>query len=101
MKPSVRHIEGRHLPAADKRNILGGIEYLRNQETCAMWLRRGGSKKQYRLTPDPAIPHRYGVEIREAYTSDFGQLRHRDARHIIETSGVDPLPEQSTNRHLA
>ena len=92
MKRLVRHIEGRHLTAADKRNILGGIEYLRNQETCEMWLRRGGSKKQYRLTPDPEIPNRYSVEIREAYTTDFGQLRHRDTRHVIETSGVDPLP---------
>lgn len=76
----IRHIEGRHLTAADKRNILGGIEYLRNQDTCEMWLRRGGSKKQYRLTPDPEIPHRYSVEIREVYSTDFGQLRHRDTR---------------------
>ena len=92
MKPSVKHIEGRHLTAADKRNILGCIEYLRTEDNHALWLGRRGSKKQYCICPDPETPNRYSVLIRETYTSDSGQKRESQTRHVIEVRGVDPLP---------
>lgn len=96
MRPSVKHIEGRHLTAADKRNILDSIEFLRATPNHvahpAAWLGRPGSKKQYCTAPDPDTPDRWFVVIRETYRTDHGQRRQSQARHVIETRGVDPLP---------
>ncbi|UUV08714.1 hypothetical protein [Ruegeria sp. YS9] len=92
MKPSVKHIEGRHLTASDKRNILACIEYLRTEENHAQWLGRPRSKKQYCVAADPETPNRFSVLIRETYTSDHGQRRQSQSRHVVETRGVDPLP---------
>jgi len=92
MKPAIKHIEGTHLTATDKRNILDCIEYLRTEDNHAQWLGRKGSKKQYCIAPDPETPNRYSVLIREAYTTDFGKVRERQSRHVIETRHVDPLP---------
>lgn len=92
MKPSVKMIKGTHLTAADKRNILGCIEFLRTEDNHSIWMGRKGSKKRYSLAPDPEIPNRYSVLIKENYTSDFGQKRENTTTYIIETRGVDPLP---------
>jgi len=92
MKPSVKMIKGTHLTAADKRNILGCIEFLRTEENYAIWMGRKGSKKQYLLAPDRVIPNRYCLLIKENYISDFGQKRENTTTFIIETRGVDPLP---------
>lgn len=92
MKPSVKMIKGTHLTAADKRNILSCIEFLRTEENHAIWMGQKGSKKQYLLAPNPEIPNRYSVSIKENYTSDFGQKRENITTCIVETRGVDPLP---------
>ena len=91
-RPSVTMIEGRHLTAADKRNILGSIEYLRGVEERAAWLGRPGSPKRYCLAPIEGEPARYRVIAEETYRSDAGQRRTRQSRFLIEVRGVGPLP---------
>lgn len=92
MKPSVKHIEGLHLTAADKRSILECIEFLRGEENYALMLGRKGSPKRYCLNPDPEISNRYAVVIEEAYRTDSGRRDTRTSRHVVEVRGVDPLP---------
>lgn len=91
-RPSVTMIEGRHLTAADKRNILASIEYLRGVEERAVWLGRPGSPKRYCLAPVEGEPARYRVIAEETYRSDTGQRRARQSRFLIEVRGVDSLP---------
>ena len=95
MKRTVRLIEGRHITAADKRNILGCIEYLRGEDNHAQWLGRKGSAKRYCLTSDLAQANRFHVLIGETYRTDSGAKRERQSKVIIETTGVDPLPAVS------
>ena len=91
-RPSVTLIEGRHLTATDKRNILASIEYLRGVEERAAWLGRPGSPKRYCLAPVEEEPARYRVIADETYRSDAGQRRTRQSRFLIEVRGVDTLP---------
>ena len=91
-RPGVTMIEGRHLTAADKRNILGCIEFLRYSVERAVWLARPKSPKRYCLAPVEGDPARYRVIAEEAYRSDAGQRRTRQSRFLIEVRGVDPLP---------
>jgi hypothetical protein len=91
-RPSVTMIEGRHLTAADKRNILAFIEYLRGVEERAVWLGRPGSPKRYCLAPVEEEPARYRVIAEETYRSDAGQRRTRQSRFVIDVRGVDSLP---------
>ena len=91
-RPSVTMIEGRHLTAADKRNILASIEYLRGIAERAVWLARPGSSKRYCLAPVDGDPARYRVIAEESYRSDGEQRRTRQSHFLIEVRGVAPLP---------
>lgn len=91
-RPSVKMIEGRHLTAADKRNILGCIEFLRYAADRAVWLSRPGSNKRYCLAPVEDDPARFHVIAEETYCSDAGQRRTRQSRFLIKVRGVEPLP---------
>ena len=91
-RPGVTMIEGRHLTAADKRNILASIEYLRGIPERAVWLARPGSPKRYCLAPVEGEPARYRVIAEETYRSDTGQRRTRQWCFLIEVRGVKPLP---------
>jgi len=91
MKSTVRLIEGLHITAADKRNILECIEYLRGEENHAQWLGRKGSAKRYCLTSDPEQANRFHVLIGETYRTDSGGKRERQSKVTIETTGVEPL----------
>ena len=95
MKPTVCLIEGLHITATDKRNILDCIEYLRTEENHAQWLGRKGSAKRYCVTSDPETPNRFYVLIGETYRTDSGGRRERQSTVIIETTGGDPLPAAS------
>ena len=56
MKPQISLIEGRHLTASDKRNILACIEYQRDKHPDtwgADWLGRKSSPKRYTVAPIP------------------------------------------------
>lgn len=92
MKPSVKHLEGLHLTAADKRSILECIEFLRSENNHAMWLGRKGSPKRYCIAPAGETPNRYAVLIKENYRTDLGRPASRQSRHVVEVRGVDPLP---------
>ena len=95
MKPAVRLIEGLHITATDKRNILDCIEYLRGEDNHAQWLGRKGSSKRYCLSSDPVQANRFHVLIGEIYRTDSGAKRERQSKVVIETTGVDPLPSAS------
>lgn len=95
MKRTVRLIEGLHITATDKRNILDCIEFLRGQENHAQWLGRKGSSKRYCLASDPEQANRFHVLIGETYRTDSGGKRERQSKVTIETTGVDPLPATS------
>ncbi|MBU2359321.1 MAG: hypothetical protein KKB02_10380 [Alphaproteobacteria bacterium] len=102
-KAAVSLIKGRHITAADKRNIVEGIEWLR-QETApyvaalpnqtpnygAIWIKRGTSAKRYSIAPtgDLAI---YSVTIRENYRSDAGDMRQRDMAVMVQIANIEPL----------
>ncbi|SCZ73441.1 hypothetical protein SAMN04488118_11725 [Epibacterium ulvae] len=92
MKPSVKHLEGRHLTATDKRIILECIEFLRGKDNYEIMLGRKGSPKRYCLCTDPEIPNRYAVAIEESYRTDSGRRDTRTSSHVVEVRGVDPLP---------
>lgn len=91
MKPTVKLIEGRHITAHDKRNILDCIDYLATLPPCPEppWLGRGQSPKRYAIEADPITPSRYTVRIRESYRSDYGQKREQIARVVVEIKGRD------------
>lgn len=95
MKPSVKLLAGRHITAADKRNILASIEFLRDKDpetwaTTYVGLKR--SPKSYGIKPDPERPGRYGVVIRTNYRNDWGAPREELSTVLIEVAGADPLP---------
>lgn len=92
MKPSVRHIEGRHLTAADKRSILDCIAYQRKNPDAGAWLRRKGSPKRFCITPDPVTSNRYAVQIETSYRTDYGRPDTSLSRHVVEVWGIAPLP---------
>lgn len=104
MKPSVSLVEGRHITAADKRNILASIEYLRTTfaffveaspqtvpNYAGQWVGRKGSKKRYSLSPCPEVQGRIRVVIRETDSNDYGRKLDRDWRVTVTVSGVAPL----------
>ncbi|WP_308917226.1 hypothetical protein [Jannaschia sp. LMIT008] len=91
-RPSVTMIEGLHLTAADKSNILGCIEFMRYAAKRGGWMGRRRSIKRYALAPMGSDPARYRVIIGETYRTDAGQRRIRQSRFLIEVRGVDPLP---------
>lgn len=95
MKPSVTLLAGRHITAADKRNILGCIEFMRDKDPDTwsdnfMGLPR--SPKDYGLAPDPEQPGRYSVIIRTRYRSDHGEPRESQQSVVVEVKGAKPLP---------
>lgn len=91
-RPRVTMIEGRHLTAADKRNILGSIKYPRGVEERSVWLGRPGSPKRYCLASVEGKPARYRVIAEETYRTDAGRCRTRQSRFVIDVRGVDSLP---------
>ncbi len=100
MKPQIRLIKGRHLTAADKRNILACIEYQRDTHPATWgqnWLGRKASPKRYTVSPNTETPGRYNVRIREWYRNDYGCLCESTMCVVIETKGVDPLPDAKTH----
>lgn len=99
-RPSVTMIEGLHLTAADKRNILASIEYLRGVPERAIWLGRPGSPKRYCLAPVEVNPVRYRVIAEEKYCTDAGQRRTRQSRLLNQVRGTDPIPPGDCLRTL-
>ena len=102
-RPTVALIKGRHITASDKRNILDGIDYLR--ETFApfieaspqtvpnyagQWIKRRGSKKSYSITPT-RIGGQNTVRIREVYKNDYGVLRENIQTVTVEVQNKPPL----------
>ena len=100
MKSCVKHIEGRHLTAADKRNILDCFAYLLAQPAVNgavdwdQWLGRRGSPKRYRLTPYGQVENRYRVEIMANERDDLGREQVREGRHLVDLLGIGS-PAQS------
>lgn len=99
-KAAVSLIEGRHITAADKRNILDCIEYQRDKHPATWgvdWLSRKSSPKRYAVAPVSETPNRYEVRIRESYRNDYGCPCERTSRVVIETKGVDPLHDAQSH----
>lgn len=95
MKPSVTLLAGYHITAADKRNILGCIAFMRDKDPETWsdnWMGLPKSPKSYGLAPDPEQPGRYSVLIREKYRDDMGRRKDRQSSVIVEVKGVEPLP---------
>lgn len=94
MTPQVILVTGYHLTAADKRNILDCIEFLRGQEGLEHpfpLLRRPGSPKRYALAPHEAGSDYYQVILKIAERNDYGCPQERTGRYVIQTRGVEPL----------
>ena len=102
-KPTVSLIKGRHITAADKRNIVEGIEYLRKDfapfvaalpaqvpDYGAIWIKRGASAKRYSITPTADLGT-YSVTIRENYRTDAGEMRQRDMAVTVQVANIEPL----------
>jgi len=102
-KPAVSLIKGRHITAADKRNIVEGIEFLRKDfapYVAAMpaqvpnyggvWIKRGASAKRYSITPTGDLGT-YSVTIRENYRADAGDMRQRDMAVMVRIANIEPL----------
>tara|TARA_R110002074_G_scaffold402155_1_gene604073 strand:+ start:829 stop:1182 length:354 start_codon:yes stop_codon:yes gene_type:complete len=102
-KPAVSLLMGRHITAADKRNIVEGIEYLRKEfapyvaampaetpDYAATWIKRGASAKRYSITPN-AEAGTYSVTIRENYRTDAGEMRQRDMAVTVQVANIEPL----------
>ena len=89
MKRQVKLIEGLHITAQDKRNILDCIDYLAEQPASddPPWLGRGKSPKRYAIEEDPTHAGRYRVRMREAYRTDFGERRERTSRVVVDVRG--------------
>jgi len=96
-RPSITLIEGTHITAADKRNILDCIAYLVAQINSSgtyellQWCSRGGSTKAYQITKEPKSGV-YTVAIRANETTDHGQPTQRTMTVIVEARGVAHLP---------
>lgn len=109
-------ITGRHITAADKRAILDGIEYLREQFApyvaaephqtpayASMAIRRDGSPKRYTIAPEGPQGH-YAVTIRSNETDSAGRPMTRQAKLAVKVSNVAPLyvaPQQHFHIVLA
>lgn len=94
MKPQVTMIQGRHLTAADKRNILDCIEYLRAKDRLDYpfpLLSRPGSPKRYSLGPHEAGSSFYAVIIKTAERNDYGAVQERTGQYMVKVRGVEPL----------
>lgn len=92
MRRTVKLLEGRHITATDKRNILGCIEFLRTEQNHAIWMGKKGSPKRYCLGPNANEPNIYAVLIEENYRDDFGRPRSSQQKVVVEVKGIDPLP---------
>lgn len=90
MRPSVRTIEGGHLTATDKRNIVDGIVLLKDTQDWDQWVCRKGSPKRYQFTPDPDIPNRFEVAILENYRTDWGEKSSWKTSHLVDVCGLEP-----------
>lgn len=103
-KHSVTLIEGSHLTATDKRNILSAIEFLREKFSDfidyspatvpnygAMKLKRKGWRKTYVLDPCPKTPNVYTVTIHSNETNAYGMPLYRAATVRVQVKGADPL----------
>lgn len=96
-RPTVTLLEGRHITAGDKRNILDCIAYLLAQLNASgeyellQWCRRNGSAKAYQITKEPRHGV-YTVAIRTNETSDNGTPTQRTQTVIIEARGIAHLP---------
>lgn len=91
----VHMIEGRHLTASDKRNILECVEYLRKQDVLdnpLPLLSRPGSRKSYILAPHKAGPDCYSVVVKTAERNDYGCPVERTSLFVVELKGVARLP---------
>ncbi len=102
-KAAVSLIKGRHITAADKRNIVEGIEYLRKDfapyvaampaqvpDYGAIWIKRGASAKRYSIAPTADLDT-YSVTIRENYRAGSGQMRQRDMAVMVQVANIEPL----------
>ncbi len=104
MKPSVHLIKGLHITAADKRNIIAAIIFLKEKFATSVQadphmvpnygdiaVKRGSSPKSYAITPHACATGTYDVVIREKYKSDFGEERFAKAFVTVEVRGVPSL----------
>jgi hypothetical protein len=102
-KAAVSLLKGVHITAADKRNIVEGIEYLRQTfapyvealpamtpDYAAIWIKRGKSAKRYSIAPN-ADGTTYSVTIRENYRTDAGEMRQRDMAIMVQIVNLAPL----------
>jgi hypothetical protein len=102
-KAAVSLLKGLHITAGDKRNIVEGIEWLRQEmapyiaalpnvtpDYGAIWIRRGASAKRYSIAPN-ADPSTYRVTIREKYRAESGQMRQRDMTVTVQVANIEPL----------
>mgnify|MGYP003119316080 FL=1 len=102
-KAAVSLIKGRHITAADKRNIVEGIAYLRKDfapyvaampaqvpDYGAIWIKRGASAKRYSIAPTGDLST-YSVTIRENYRTDAGEMRQRDMAVMVQIANIEPL----------
>lgn len=102
MKPSVTHLSGCHVTAADKRNILTAIEFLRGEfeayvkacpevtpDYARMWVKVNG-RKQYAIRPD-GPPGEYVVHIGQNETDSAGRKVWRDYASRVRADGIEPL----------
>lgn len=97
MKRHVKLIEGLHITAQDKRNILDCIDYLAEQPASdePPWLGRGKSPKRYAIEEDPTHAGRYKVRMRAAYRTDFGERRERTSCVVVDVqcrTAHEPAP---------
>ena len=104
MKPSIHLINGLHITAADKRNIIAAIAFLEEKFSAfvqaspqtvpnygAIAVKRKGSNKAYALTPRASAAGSYDVEIRETYKNDYGCERTHTIEVRVRVDGIAPL----------
>jgi len=101
MAAKVTLIEGRHITAAQKSLIRGGIEFLRERfaaeadgqsvpDYAGVDLRRKGSPYAFTITPSSQKAGRYTVVFKSMERNDYGAWRERTATVTVDVSG-DPL----------
>jgi hypothetical protein len=104
MTRTVSLITGTHTTATDKRNILAGIDDLRetfapfiaaSPETtpnyAATRLKRKGSPKSYAIAPCPTQQGVYCVTIHSNETNSYGMPMHRATTVTVKVDGEEPL----------
>ena len=95
MRPQIRLIDGLHLTATDKRNLLAVIEFERESPPevwGTRWLGLPKSQKSYAVLPDPEKPGRYSAVIKTRERNDWGEPRDRKSTVIFVTENVEPRP---------